>query len=712
MNSLDQLHLLLSKLKNSIRIWYLITGLCYIVVATALVFFLNLFLDRVFLFDWIQRLICLVLGCFYLAYIFYKNLISPLLTSISDEYLCLAIEKRRPELGQIISSGYQFANMDQPEVYGYSKRLVDATIDQCIQATATVNIKELINNKFKSKLFVCGSFSALLFGLFVYNFPSEFSIWLERNVYLQNTKWPRKTILKIEDIKIGNKIYVPEGDSYDLLIRADSSGYIPSIVKIKIFKDQYYSYANANLVGANEYNYRFDKINKNLSFVVYGGDDESDLIQIITIKKPEIQSVKFICIPPDYTGLPEYTLDENQSSWLVLENSKISISGVSSKNLTRVEILYNNTELIIKNSKLNAKLFSAVMESDQVKSGTYEINVFDEDNITKKPGSSFSLVVSGDKLPEINTKWRYHSEFITLNAQAPCLWNAKDDYGLAKVGLHLFSVNKDESNNEVASENLFVHNTEVEKEKSGSYKLSLSNYSLKVGQHLLLYLEVNDFLVRNTVSFSRSNVTRFAVVSEEDFEKYILSKEQALIVEVEKTIKEMEDCQISTASIMDGLKKTNDMDSNHIRELNIIEKKQKFIEQKNATIVSRFAYIINDLEVNQIKDENDANKLRIKNKIMNPLSEINQSLIPVAMQYALSARINADKNGKIKALGDLFKSQANIIVEYNKILKDMKKWEGYYETVGMLKEIIKEQKNLIDKTENNKKENIKGVFDE
>jgi hypothetical protein len=712
MNGIEKLHLLLTKFKKAIRIWYFTTGVCYVLVAVALVFFVNLFLDRVFLFDWIQRLICLILGISFVLFVFYKNLISPLFSKINDEYLCHAIEARRPELGQIISSGYQFANIDQPEVYGYSNGLIEVAIKECIEATESVNTKELIDNKLKYKLYLCGLFAVGLFYMFIFNFSNEFSIWMQRNILLQNIKWPKKTVLKIENLKAGNKIYVPEGDSYDLMIKADTAGQIPDLIKIKIIENNESSFVTTNLKGINEYNFRFEKISNNVSFIVYGGDDESELVQIETIKKPEINNIQFICNPPEYTGLASYPLDYNQSSWLLLENSKLTISGKATKKLSKLEVYFNNILLQIKVVNINETNFTFSIESALIKSGIYQIQIYDEIGITKKPGYSFSIVVVPDKFPEINSKWLYNSDLITQNARIPCQWNAKDDYGLAKVDLLLYIINKDESSEEVARASLFKSIDKTVKEQNKKLEVRISDYSIKINQQILIYLEAYDFLMRPSISFGRSNVMRLTLVSDEEFEKYIFGKEQELSIEIERIIKEMEEYQIVVAGVLENFTQNNLLDNDDVKDLNNIEKKQKLVEQKNNRIISRFTFILNDMEINQLNDEKNNNKLRIEKKIIEPLQAINNSYIPLALQLALGARVNNDKTLKLKALNDLIKSQANIILEYSKILKVMKKWEGYYETVGLLKEIIKEQKNLKDKTENNKKENIKGVFDE
>ena len=85
MSGLDKLHNTLASFRRMIRLWYLTTGFCYVIVSIGLVIFLSLFLDRLFRFDWSQRLICLLIGVSYICFNIYHYVIQPMLSEISDE---------------------------------------------------------------------------------------------------------------------------------------------------------------------------------------------------------------------------------------------------------------------------------------------------------------------------------------------------------------------------------------------------------------------------------------------------------------------------------------------------------------------------------------------------------------------------------------------------------------------------------------------------
>ena len=712
MSGLDKLHNTLASFRRMIRLWYLTTGFCYVIVSIGLVIFLSLFLDRLFRFDWSQRLICLLIGVSYICFNIYHYVIQPMLSEISDEYLCLSIEKRRPEFTQKITSGYQLANLDQPEVYGYSTTLVDATINECVTIISQFNTKELIDHKLKYKLYFCGIVSVGLFFMFSYCFANEYSIWFHRNILLENVKWPRKTILTISNMAKGNKIFVPEGDPFELKVQANSAGNIPELIEIKISKDDKENFVTTNLMGINNYLYRFEKVSSNFSLVVFGGDDESEVIHIVTIEKPEIKSIKFKCEVPSYTGQSSFDLSIGQSSWIILENSNLLIDGIANKALGKTDLYINGVLLNKSKATINGEQFSLSIKGEEMKSGTYEIKVYDENGITKEPGLIFSISVQPDKLPEVGLKLDYASDIVTPQAIINNRWLVKDDYGVKNANIVLSVLSKEEKSDNSKKLKLIENTNKLIKTFDGNVNLQLPDYQLVPSQQILIYLEASDFCIRTPEVLARSSVTRLTVVSVEEFEKFVFDKEQELRSEIERLIKEEESIQIVSASVLENIKLRSTWGNNEIKEMMNVEKKQKMMEQRNLRVVTRFDQLLNDIKVNNIVDENMNNKKRIESKIQNPLNELNEKFIPIALSLSVDMRIAENLPQKVKIIKELIGVQSSIIAQYAEILKAMRKWEGYYETVGLLKEIIKEQKNLKDQTEKKTKENIKGVFDE
>src|SRR5690606_7225787 len=99
---------------------------------------------------------------------------------------------------------------------------------------------------------------------------------------------------------------------------------------------------------------------------------------------------------------------------------------------------------------------------------------------------------------------------------------------------------------------------------------------------------------------------------------------------------------------------------------------------------------------------------RIREFVLKGFQLINQDLFPLQLSSLAAIRNNGDK----QKLVDSKKCCEMVLNEYQRILKNIRRAEGYYETVTLLKEVIKSQKDLLDKTKDRKNDKIEGFFNE
>src|SRR5690606_10447829 len=118
--------------------------------------------------------------------------------------------------------------------------------------------------------------------------------------------------------------------------------------------------------------------------------------------------------------------------------------------------------------------------------------------------------------------------------------------------------------------------------------------------------------------------------------------------------------------------------------------------------------IINEILVNKFEVYNEADLKRINEFVLKGLRLINDDLFPLQLSNLASI---TNRNDKQKLI-DSKKCCEMILNEYLRVLKNIRRAEGYFETVTLLKEVIKSQKDLLDKTKDRKNDKIEGFFDE
>ncbi|PCJ58281.1 MAG: hypothetical protein COA79_13570 [Planctomycetota bacterium] len=699
----------LMKIRASIRSWNLITSISYFIVAVSVVIFISLFVDRVFRMDYGQRLFFLISGAIFLMFIFFKKVILPMYIKITDEQICQAIEKRTPELSNKLVSGYQFALMNNPEVYGYSNQLVNESINEAISAVNRFEIKKIFDSKLYYKMLMGGFAGISLISLFLFYFPKEFKIWTSRNIYLSEVQWPRQTILKIHGVK-NNSMELPMHDDLNISVEANTNGVIPDLIELKLNRNGLITYHQLYKANNNEYRYQISHLKDNVKFQVKGGDDVSNWIDVKLIERPVIEDLKLFYVPPEYTGIKNKNLVVGQSLYQIIAGSEFFISGNCSKNLSVVE-LHANGSLVKKIEKINSKKFLVDLNKDDLKTGVYEIKLIDQSGTSNYKAILFNTEVLKDNPPVIDFKIPVIGNSITKQARIPIKWTVTDDFGIKEIGLSMRMLNQKEEEANLYIDEILKNEDKSKKSFSNKELLKLGDYKMDIGHQLIITMTGNDFNILNN-SQGKSPIFKYQLISVEALRKELFEREQELRADIVRQKKEEESIYIETVRLMETLNTRKSFNIKDIAQIRKIEKKQKLMGNKNLFVVKMFNQILTATKINLLDDDELDNSNRIKNKITKPLLNITENLIPAVILKFKFVSIKNDYETNLNKLLVVKRNQDKIIKVYESILKNMSKWEGYYETVSLLKEIIKEQKKLQELTEKSRKDNIKGVFDE
>lgn len=233
----------LEKLRGYIRTYVSLEGAAVLLLYLALWFWIGLALDfgffKLFKVDWVQVfedafsvrvvvLLALVAGL--LAMVAVK-IVFRLTREFRDSALALVLERRFPKLlGDRLITAVELADVEKASKYGFSQAMIDQTIGEAAERVGQVPVKEAFNwTRLKNQGYtVLGlTFGIYLLigalycvitrksdsvGNYVGNFNNVAIIWVERNIFLQPTIWPRQAQLEIldfpakGDLKVGQNV--------------------------------------------------------------------------------------------------------------------------------------------------------------------------------------------------------------------------------------------------------------------------------------------------------------------------------------------------------------------------------------------------------------------------------------------------------------------------------------------------------------------------
>ena len=216
----------LRKLRGTIRTYVTLEGLATVGLFLAVWFWFGLLLDygsfKTFAFDWVQvapfGLRAGILGVILAALLalVVTTVVVRLLRDFSHAALALVLERRFPKvLGDRLITAVELADPRKVRRYGYSPEMVQKTVDEVRERVDRLPLNNVFNwrrLRWQGILFAALSLGLLLVvgglmaavtrtsvGVAAGQFADVSAIWVERNVLLKNTPWPRQAHLELID---------------------------------------------------------------------------------------------------------------------------------------------------------------------------------------------------------------------------------------------------------------------------------------------------------------------------------------------------------------------------------------------------------------------------------------------------------------------------------------------------------------------------------
>jgi hypothetical protein len=115
---------------------------------------------------------------------------------------------------------------------------------------------------------------------------------------------------------------------------------------------------------------------------------------------------------------------------------------------------------------------------------------------------------------------------------------------------------------------------------------------------------------------------------------------------------------------------------------------------------------------NRLEEPGGKLESRLRERIIAPMRKIAIEDVDVAvLALDRSRRVSQKPDERAAALKEARATQAQIVKTMQDILANMAKAEGYQEAINLLYELEKAQKDVLDKTEQEKKERIKRILE-
>lgn len=302
----------LSGLRAKINSWLFVEALSRI-LPTILGLMLFIFgVDYMLEMDVPQRIIISVIAVVVVLFVAYRKLIKPFMETLSDDALCLEVEKQNHDLRDSLISAVQFSRDYDTQKQGVSSAMVAATIEQGTSNASALNFGSALNEKRFMTNMAMAAVSAVMLIAFVIgmlNHPT-LNIFLHRMFFYDGAEYAKNTYLEFYDpdgqIKDG-VLTIYRGQDCTLLVRVREDSVIKDVPVKMYYRDRTSGYWVADDMTRTktrdvfEHRIVYKSVAIGFEAQARGGDGRTKKLQVKLEEPPQFSNLGAEIIYPDYT---------------------------------------------------------------------------------------------------------------------------------------------------------------------------------------------------------------------------------------------------------------------------------------------------------------------------------------------------------------------------------------------------------------------------
>ena len=321
-----------------------------------------------------------------------------------------------------------------------SRRLQDVDVSQVI------NYRPLARSGLMAAALVV---SIVLFGVFA---SSAFAVWVQRLYGLSDQEYPRRTLIHLLGFDQG-EVLIARGTDLAISAKADANRPKPppdvcsilyttedgergriNMKKTGAVRDgfQHYSFAGKPFTG----------ILSDITFDVVGGDYRLRDQRVRVVDSPQVIGIDIDCELPSYTGLLPRT--ESYRPGLALpRGSRMIVNAQTNKPIASAEVHTDSGEVV---ARLDfppdhpSTTWSYAIER-LTGSLVHEISLLDTDGIRSARPYRISISAVEDLPPEVSIRLRGIGPAVTPLARIPIEGQITDDFGIDRSWITLITAN-------------------------------------------------------------------------------------------------------------------------------------------------------------------------------------------------------------------------------------------------------------------------------
>ncbi|RZO14347.1 MAG: hypothetical protein EVB09_09100 [Verrucomicrobiaceae bacterium] len=722
-----QIRVAIGRMRRAVQRHFLVDGLKNVLLVVLVLIIIDFTLDRTFRMDGPQRLIMLILSVSIIGYAVYRKLLGPLLSRLSDDALMIELEEAEGGMDEVLISALEFSRMGIESNDNVSIKMVENTINEGAEAVSKVTIE----SAFRRKKMRANSLVLILILLCFVGAGVSASrnqvldIWFKRNVLLSDIPWPSNYVLELSGYKDG-RIRVPRGEDWSLVVSVkENYKELPNNVIIEYRYEKGKRKSSESMIPnslGNEFRSNAIDVSEPLRLRVRSKEYETEWIPMELVDRPKIEDFSILASYPEYTGIGEQILSSDEGPYSLLNGTSIKINGKVNKSLRSASITVGGVEypLEVKESK-----FAGVLPKEQVISGVYEVNVEDLEEmgfsengevmgLGLRERATFKIRIQNDRKPKVVASVEGVSGLIVPEAMIPYVGIIEDDYAVKEVNIR-YSWKEDQGEREEVTDSMVpdeVINLLGKKQIPLDGRLDLSGLDIPLNSRFSMVLVAKDNNEVSGPNIGESTKILLRVVGEAELRTDLLRREKEQRQILLELVKKQDLLLTDTGALAAELLDVDVLGRSEKEKLAGLQKRQKLLSVSVNNIVKRLDGMVNEIVNNRLEDEDGILKQRLRQKVIVPLANLVNEVIPVAALELDSSRRMLEKDSRNESMRSASQYQVTALEVMKEVLVHMVRNEGYQQAVNLLYEIQRAQERMSKMTAKAKEESLGNVVRE
>jgi hypothetical protein len=689
----------LAHFRRRVRARLLLEGAARLLATAVVLAAATFVLDRTFRLSATARLVMLIAVILCLLVVIWRQIVSALLLKLDPLTLAAAMDRAGGDangamtacVGTVLELPALLEGPSPP-----SAAMVRAAVQRRHRALSDVDFAGRLDDRRRNISFAVMAAAVMLPLVVALLAPGMFRLWAARVILGSNEPWPQKTYLQVAGLD-QNEIAVPRGEPFVLRVSARPGSEAPSAVSLR-YREGDESRVNAALTafGPNDFRYDFPSIDSTIQAEVWGGDDVLGPFRLRVAERPRIVDLKLIAQHPTEAQPQTYAFGGNDADLSFLAKTRMQL--LFSANTPIAEARVKSSAATPSGGdlkRLEERDFS--LSWTQASAVQLEIELVSRDARLLSVPTMVSVGLKIDQPPRVTIAFTGVTQRVTARAKIPLTVEARDDYGVAKVGLAINSQTPDPANpsqltalsSSIALYGPVKPTTDLQVQRAHS--LELEPMKLPAGSILSVTATATDdcYLGQQT---SRSRQVTFRVVPAEELLREILLRQQSERAKFRKQTDE-------ATAIREKLATLSSAD-----DAMQVARRHRAVQREVTRITAALSETLTEMRLNALSTD-EAYDLMQKN-VLDPLKSLNDELLN-PQKDALDGLKAEDS----KALADAADRQDRIVAQMEQILKQMSQWDSFVDVLNQLNEIIKMQDQAQQQTTELRKKETEGIFE-